>query len=124
MRYRLVVSMGSSFLLTFAACLQAAEPAVELSAVTDRPDAMLGGPTGEILISAKKAGQPVADGEVVCILDKDGMPPTLTKTVKLLNGTATVEGTLDEPGFLRCRATCGATGKSGPWQWPRPRSIR
>ena len=82
MRYRLVVSMGSSFLLTFAACLQAAEPAVELSAVTDRPDAMYSvGQQVKFLISAKKAGQPVADGEVVCILDKDGMPPTLTKTV-------------------------------------------
>lgn len=115
MRYRLVVSMGSSFLLTFAACLQAAEPAVELSAVTDRPDATYSvGQQVKFLVSAKKAGQPVADGEVVCILDKDGMPPTLTKTVKLLNGTATVEGTLDEPGFLRCRATYGATGKSGP----------
>ncbi|NBV24058.1 MAG: acetylxylan esterase [Proteobacteria bacterium] len=49
--------------------------------------------------------QPVTDAEVQWTLTKDGMPPSTSGKAKLVNGTATVTGKLDEPGFLSCRAT-------------------
>ena len=112
MRCRLVVSSGLGLLLVFAACLHAAEPAVQVSVVTDRPDAIYSvGQPVRFLVTVKQEGQ-AADGEVVCTIDKDGMPPSTTKTLKLDKGAAAIEGTLNEPGFLKCSATY--TGKDKP----------
>ena len=49
-------------------------------------------------------GQPVSDADVQWTLTKDGMPPVTNGKAKLVNGSATVTGKLDEPGFLLCRA--------------------
>ena len=112
MRCRLVVSLGWGLLLAFGACLQAAEPAVQLSVVTDRPDAIYSvGQQAKFVVTAKRGGQPAVDAEVLCTIDKDGMPPTTTKNLKLDKGIATIEGTLSEPGFLRCRMTYAGRGK-------------
>ena len=48
---------------------------------------------------------PVPEAEVQWTLTKDGMPPATSGKAKLVNGTTTVTGKLDEPGFLLCRAT-------------------
>ena len=49
--------------------------------------------------------QPARDAEVQWTINKDGMPPVTNGRLKLENGSATVVGKLDEPGFLLCRAT-------------------
>ncbi len=77
-----------------------------LTVTPDRPAALYqsGEPvTFKLLLTLDK--QAVPDAEVQWTLTKDGMPPTTSGTAKLVNGTATVTGMLDEPGFLLCRAT-------------------
>jgi hypothetical protein len=48
--------------------------------------------------------QPVTDAQVQWWISKDGVPPITEGEVKLTNGTASLTGKLDEPGFLLCRA--------------------
>lgn len=94
-----------------AACLMAAEPVVELSVKTDRPQATYAvDEPVTFVVTAKRAGQ-AADVDVVCTIDADGMPPTVIKPVTLRDGSGTVEGSLGEPGFLRCRVTHGSGAK-------------
>jgi cephalosporin-C deacetylase-like acetyl esterase len=47
---------------------------------------------------------PPADAIIPWTITKDGVDPTTSGKAKLTNGTATVTGKLDEPGFLLCRA--------------------
>lgn len=115
MRRQAVISLVGGLVLVLATCLQAAEPAVDLSVATDRPDAIYSvGQPIKFLVTAKQGGKPLAGGELVCTFDTDGMPPTITRNVKVVEGAASVEGSLDKPGFLRCRVTLGAAGKTGP----------
>lgn len=94
-----------------AACVTAAEPAVELSVLTDRRHATYAvDEPVTFVVTAKRGGQP-ADVEVACTIDKDGMPPSVTEMVTLKDGTGAVQGRLAEPGFLRCRATYGSGAK-------------
>ena len=111
MRRRTPLLVSACAWLFFGACLLAAEPAVDLTVATDRGDATYAVDTPvKFVVTAKQAGQ-AADIDVVCTIDKDGMPPSDAKTLKLTNGTGTVEGTLGEPGFLRCRVTYGSGAK-------------
>ncbi|MBI4660898.1 MAG: acetylxylan esterase [Verrucomicrobia bacterium] len=48
---------------------------------------------------------PVPDAEVQWTISKDGVPPTKSGKLKLTDGTGSVTGQLDEPGFLQCRVT-------------------
>lgn len=77
-----------------------------LSVRTDRPEALyaLNEAVG-FNFAVTLDGQPVADAEVQWTLSKDGVPPIRTGKLVLTNGQATLSGTLDEPGFLQCRAT-------------------
>lgn len=94
-----------------AACLTAAEPAIELSVSTDRPHATYAVDEAvTFVVTAKRGGQP-ADIEVACTIDKDGMPPRVTEMVTMKDGSGTVRGSLAEPGFLRCRVTHGSGAK-------------
>ncbi|MGO8748389.1 MAG: acetylxylan esterase [Thermoguttaceae bacterium] len=112
MRHRAVISLAWALLVAFSASLLAAEPACKLSVVTDRPEAIYAvGEQAKFLVTLKTGDQPVTGAEVVCVLDKDGMPPATEKRLKLDRGIATIEGTLAEPGLLRCRVTC--LGKDG-----------
>jgi cephalosporin-C deacetylase-like acetyl esterase len=44
-------------------------------------------------------------------ISKDGVPPITEGIVRLTNGSATVIGRLDEPGFLQCRAVFRGTNQ-------------
>jgi cephalosporin-C deacetylase-like acetyl esterase len=106
MRRRTLILLPLVVLCCLTVSLTAAEPSCRLSVVTDPAEAIYTvGQQAKFVVSLTKDGQPVADAEVVCVLDTDGMPPKISKTVKLENGTATIEGTLPAPGFLSCRVT-------------------
>ena len=116
-RFRLLVTV--LVMAITAAWLQAAEPttqaAVRVTVVTDRPQAIYTiGERVHFLISIKADPLPAADTEVGYILDKDGMPPVTEGKLKLEQGQATVDGTLTEPGFLRCRITYAAVAGQKP----------
>jgi len=112
MRHRTAVGLGYALWLALAWCLPAAEPGYKLSVVTDPPDAIYTvGQTAKFLVTLKKGDQPVTEADLICTLDKDGMPPVTPKKLTLDDGTATIEGTLGEPGFLRCRVTCAGPDK-------------
>jgi cephalosporin-C deacetylase len=87
---------------------QVAKPATNyvLKVTTDRAAALY--QSGEMVtfkLELTLDKLPVPEAEVEWTLTKDGMPPTTSGKAKLVNGAATVTGKLDEPGFLRCRAT-------------------
>lgn len=84
--------------------------AYKLAVVTDRPDALYS--VGErVKFTITLTGGAPAAQEVKYQLDQDGMPPVSRGTVKLENGTASVEATLAEPGFLTCRVTFTGEGQ-------------
>jgi len=56
-------------------------------------------------------GKPAADGEVQWTLTQDGVEPKRSGKAKLVEGRATVTGTLDAPGFLQCRVN-GQVGET------------
>ena len=87
---------------------QPARPATNyiLSARPDRPAALYQqGETVTFTISLTLDQQPAKNTEIQWSITKDGMPPVTNGLLKLEDGTATVAGKLDEPGFLLCRAT-------------------
>lgn len=99
----------SGTLLVAAVRARAAEPTDQLTVVTDRPTALYAiGEKAEFLVTLKKAGQPVTEGEISYVVDKDGMPPVTKGKIKLGQQPATIEGTLAEPGFLRCTVSYSA----------------
>ena len=101
---RTAIASSWALFLVLAPCLLAAEPGYKLQVVTDPPEAIYAvGQPARFAISLQTSGQPEFEAELVCTLDKDGMPPVTERRLSLTQGTATVEGTLDEPGFLRCR---------------------
>ena len=92
--------------LMLASCLLAAEPGYQLSVVTDPPEAVYTvGQKATFRVTLKRGDEPVSEADLICRLDKDGVPPATEQRLTLDQGTATLEGTLDEPGFLRCRVT-------------------
>ncbi|MHB8903139.1 MAG: acetylxylan esterase [Thermoguttaceae bacterium] len=106
MERRICAWMGWTLWLALAPCLVAAESGYQLRIVTDPPEAVYHvGQPARFVVTLERDKQPVDGVEVVCTIDKDGMPPVTEKRVVLAEGTATVEATLGEPGFLRCRAT-------------------
>ncbi len=93
-------------LLLVPSLLAAAEPAVQLSVTTDRPEALYSmGEQAGFLVKLSGDAAAIEGTEVSFILDKDGMPPVIEGKAKLEEGAARIEGTLGEPGFLRCRVT-------------------
>lgn len=88
-----------------AAAETKAQTAHVLTAATERPDALYRrGETATFVVTLLEHGRP-AEGEVEWALTKDGVAPTRSGRAAVKNGKATVTGTLDEPGFLQCRAT-------------------
>jgi cephalosporin-C deacetylase len=71
-----------------------------LSVTTDRADAIY--KQGELVTFTIKL-RPPSDVAIPWIITKDGVDPTISGKAKLTNGTATVTGKLEEPGFLLCR---------------------
>lgn len=99
----------AALLLTLTSlAAQTAKPPANyvLSARPDRPAALYQqGETVTFTISLALDQQPAKNTEVQWSITKDGMPPVTNGLLKLENGTATVAGKLEEPGFLLCRAT-------------------
>ncbi|MDR1281098.1 MAG: acetylxylan esterase [Opitutaceae bacterium] len=79
----------------------------------DRPDAIYRqGETVTFRITLRHRQNPAAAGEVEWLISRDGVPPVKKGTVAIRDGRATVTGTLDEPGFLRCAVTFKTPGKN------------
>lgn len=87
----------------------------KLEASVDRADAMFKkGEPVTCTITLTKDGKPVSDGEVTWTFSKDGLPPYTEGKATLKDGKATGTASLDEPGFLQCRASFRETPKSAP----------
>ena len=90
-------------------------PVITLKIAADRADALY--QTGEnatFTIQALEGEKPLTEGQVVCVISKDGWQPQPAQTLSLKEGKATITGKLDEPGFLLLRATMGkATALAG-----------
>ena len=66
-------------------------------------------------ISLAHQGQPMDGAKVKWVITKDGvLPPLQSGTVALKNGTFVVSGSMDEPGFLQCRADFQSPGEVIP----------
>ncbi|GHC03614.1 acetylxylan esterase [Cerasicoccus arenae] len=89
-----------------------AQAETKLNIVTDRADAVYAtGETVTFQISLLQDGKPSGDESVDWTITKDGVPPIHNGTVKLKDGRATAIGTLNEPGFLQCKAVTQVDGK-------------
>ncbi len=89
---------------------QDAKATIAIKAATDRENAIYQvGEAATFSMEATNEGKPLLDGTIVCVLSKDGVQPQPSQTVELKNGKATLQGKLDEPGFLLLRATIGKT---------------
>ncbi len=117
--FRYVLAVLCS-LLTLAPAL--ASTNYSLTVTTSRPDALYRkGEDVTFTIRLLQDRLPVQEAEVQWVLSKDGVPPVLKNSLRLCNGTGTVTGRLDEPGFLQCRvnftapdgATCTAIAGAG-----------
>jgi len=91
---------------------QAPKPAPALSVSTDRPDAIYRqGETVTFVLKAAPDARVAPDAEIAWTISKDGVPPVQSGKIKLADGAARVTATLDEPGFLLCRATVNVADK-------------
>jgi cephalosporin-C deacetylase len=72
-----------------------------LTVTADRADAIY--KQGETVTFTIKLTPP-SDDIIPWTISKDGVAPTTNGKAKLVNGTATITGNLNEPGFLICRA--------------------
>ena len=89
-----------------------AKPDVEVVARTDRPDAIYQcGEQAVFRISVVKRGQPVAAGKARVSITLDGGKAIEQKTIALGPAPVEVQGSLSEPGFLRCTVTHTQDGK-------------
>lgn len=97
-----------SLLLSLPALSEQTVPAVTLAAVTDRADALYRvGETVTFQVTATTHDKPVSEIMLTCVLSKDGIEAQPPQLVKLVDGKATVTGTLNEPGFLQLRVQAG-----------------
>jgi cephalosporin-C deacetylase len=88
-----------------------AKPRDVLTAAADRADALYRrGETVTFLVRVTRDDQPLETGEVEWTITKDGVAPTKSGHARLERGEAKVTASLDEPGFLQCRATFQAEG--------------
>ena len=88
-----------------------------LTVVTDRPAALYAvGENAKFLITLKKDGQPLTEGEISYVLDNDGVPPAAKGKLKLDRQPAAIEATLAEPGFCvaPCRTPLGGRSRCRP----------
>ena len=110
---RLVVALVAGAMVSSQVIAQeaaVAEATVTLTVTADRADVMYSvGDAATFTIEARRGEEAVDDGEVACILSKDGWDPQPAQTLKLIDGKATVTGTPEEPGFLLLRASMGKT---------------
>jgi cephalosporin-C deacetylase-like acetyl esterase len=90
-------------------------PPAQLLVTTERADSLYRqGETVKFLVRLRLAeeAKDIAGKifEVQWTVSKEGVAPVRSGTVTLRDGEAVVEGRLDEPGFIQCRATCMVDG--------------
>ena len=77
-----------------------------LTVETDRPDARYHqNEKVTFTIRLQRQQRPATEGSVNWILSKDGVPPIQKGTATIKSGRATIDGSLNEPGFLHCEVT-------------------
>lgn len=90
--------------LVWVSVARASTNGVLLSVVTDRPEAIYQvGEMANFLVTLKEGGQPVQDAEVSFTMGQEGMPPCQQGRIRLGNGSGSLGGTLEGPGFLQCK---------------------
>ena len=93
--------LSSGFILTASAELK-------LQAVTDRPDALYKvGEEVTFTITATDDDEPLSEGTVKVAFSKNGVHPQPPQELPLKEGKATINGKLDEPGFLSLNVRSG-----------------
>ncbi len=107
LRLCLIGALGLLSATTWAADKkEEAKPRFVLTAAAERADAIYRrGETVTFVVALQDNGAVVESGEVDWTLTKDGVAPTRSGKAKIAQGRATITGTLDEAGFLQCRAT-------------------
>lgn len=112
---RLVCTLFASLALALTAAAQMPTPALQLSVVTDRPEALYA-PREEATfrIQVRRGETPLANTPAAVELTNDGfrsLVPARTLTLDA-EGRASISGTLPEPGFLQCRVTVKNAGQT------------
>lgn len=103
-----LVLLGRSHSITLGADQLTAQSSTNflLSVAADHENAIYKiGETVTFTIKLLDDGEPVNGAEVQWTISKDGVPPITQGEVKLTDGTASVTGHLNEPGFLLCHAS-------------------
>lgn len=111
----IVCRFAGFMILSLSGALSAAEtakaPVYELTVTADRADAIyMQGENVVFTVKLTHEGKPVRNAEMKWTLSKDGVPPRHQGQKTPENGTFTVTGQLDEPGFLHCLAEYLAPG--------------
>lgn len=108
-----VAVLASALVCATSVRVQAAAPSTNyvLSVAPDRADAIYKqGETVTFALTLLHDNRPVTNAEVQWTISKGGVPPTTSGKATLADGTATLSGKLDEPGFLLCRAVWQGAG--------------
>lgn len=113
---RLLIPLAALWLLAPAVIAKQLKPTdYVIKVATDRAEPFYKkGETVTFTVSFLKEGKPVKDAKLKWKISKDGLEPALQEgtTATGEDGTFTVSGKLDEPGFLQCRADASIPGES------------
>lgn len=91
---------------------EAAKPAPQFNVSTDHADAIFKqGDTVTFTVQLTADSALAKDAELAWKISKDGAAPRQNATLKLVNGSASFTGKLDEPGHLLCEVTAAVDGK-------------
>ena len=102
----LVVALLCAPLFAQAPSQVAAAPAFKVSARAERADATYQvGEKVTFTVAVEEKGKPVAGGLIDWVIVKDGLPTEQKGFAPVVDGKATVVGSLDEPGFLQLKVT-------------------
>lgn len=102
----LVVALLCAPLFAQAPSQVAAAPAFKVSARAERADATYQvGEKVTFTVAVEEKGKPVAGGLIDWVIVKDGLPTEQKGFAPVVDGKATVGGSLSEPGFLQLKVT-------------------
>lgn len=102
----LVVALLCAPLFAQAPSQVAPAPAMKVTARAERADATYRvGEKVTFAVSVEEKGKPVAGGLIDWVIVKDGLPTGQKGFAPVVDGKATVIGSLDEPGFLQLKVT-------------------
>ena len=109
---RRTIHWGLVAVLLMAGTLQAAKKdttaaeGYKIHVVTDRAEALysVGDPV-VFSITLTKNDTPVTEGTIQVVLSNDGAEEMDRKALEITGSALSVTGTMDKPGFLRCKAT-------------------